>query len=733
MLQLTLNPIIGSKLIDLVFNPNGFSSLKNSVQWVKDKMEYIAILNEYFDRYNNQYGKVKVLGMNQGIPLESIYTPVKFLDKSNLHRFSNIQRIEEDFGKKGLRRLQMSECREENGISVANQYPYLMILGSPGSGKSTFLRRLGFEAFKGEKGEFEYALIPVFLELKYLIDNPVDLISVITNNFNEFGFQATQEVTKQLLSEGKLLVLLDGLDEVPQDNRNNVINAIEKLVASYSGKENQNRFIVSCRTAAYNSSFNQFVDVELADFNAEQIQYFISNWFASEEDKKLKVADKCWETLNNDTHKAAKELAQTPLLLTMICLVYNETQDFPDKLSPLYEKAFWILIEKWAAEKRVHNQRVYDGLNSYLERAMLADFAYQKFVDNRLFFKEEDIVNSIQSFLADSVDNPKYLDGKYVLDAIAIQQGILIERADSIYSFSHLTIQEYLTAHYISQNDDQIKNLVANYLEDTRWKEVFLLVAGLKDSADKLLMEMQKIAYSKFISTDKLKNLLSWVEEMVDTSDREIKAVGKRAIVFANANAIANAIAIAIDISIDKAKYNVIANTVASINTNAYTYAIANGYPDANAYTYAISYCYVYAIANPIAKTNFIDLSFSKDFINVFEIMINHNLWLQENQIYKNINYEELITKLTSLQEKNTDINDTELAKKVIQILNISFHLPPEMLNLSKEKLKAAEKYLYANKLIIDYKQEAVRVSRSVWEKIERQMFLPWNGELGDY
>lgn len=70
------------------------------------------------------------------------------------------------------------------------------------------------------------------------------------------------------------------------------------------------------------------------------------------------------------------------------------------------------------------------------------------------------------------------MDGELVLNAIAVQQGIFVERAEDVYSFSHLTLQEYLAAQYVIDND-LVEHLVSKCLADQRWKEVFILVAGL--------------------------------------------------------------------------------------------------------------------------------------------------------------------------------------------------------------------------------------------------------------
>ncbi len=492
---------------------------------VKDKRQAAQAAKTYADKYKNRYGVLKLLGMSEGVSLESVYTPVRFLDDLSIRRFESIEALEDDYRQSEKRRFKMGKRISQNGIIVASDNPLLMVLGSPGAGKSTFLRRVGLEAFKGEKGKFKHSCVPVFLELKRFNTEQVNLIDDIVKEFENFGFPSSKEFAIKALEEGKLLVLLDGLDEVPKDNRNEVIESIEALVIKYD----KNRFITSCRTAAYPSGFTNFRDIELADFDDNQIKYFINNWFQSDLDKQLKTADKCWELLDDSTNKAAKELAHTPLLLTFLCLVYNRKQSFPNNRSRLYNKALDILLEEWAAEKRIKQKEVYEGLNTDLEKVLLAQVAYDNFAEDRLFFPEQQLVTRIKDFLADTVDNPKYLDGKAVLKTIAIEQGILVERAEEIYSFSHLTLQEYLTAQYISQEDSRIEELINKHLTDSRWREVFLLIAGLKDNADKFLKQIEK-ATQDYVNTPLLQGLLAWAEQIIDTSTTDIKPVGKRAI-----------------------------------------------------------------------------------------------------------------------------------------------------------------------------------------------------------
>ena len=101
----------------------------------------------------------------------------------------------------------------------------------------------------------------------------------------------------------------------------------------------------------------------MAVFDDEQIGQFISNWFSSERDTEGAISKKCWKTLQEEKNRAAKDLAHTPLLLTFLCLVYDRSQRFPANRSNLYQRALRILLEEWAAEKRINRDEIYEGLS----------------------------------------------------------------------------------------------------------------------------------------------------------------------------------------------------------------------------------------------------------------------------------------------------------------------------------------------------------------------------------
>jgi hypothetical protein len=208
----------------------------------------------------------------------------------------------------------------------------------------------------------------------------------------------------------------------------------------------------------------------------------------------------------------------------------------------LYGEALDVLLKKWSSEKRIQRDPIYQDLSVPLEKMMLAEIASRSFHDNRLFFSKQEAIGQIEQFLKSNLNAPQSLDGERVLEAIQIQQGILVERARNVLSFSHLTLQEYLTAKYIVDYD-RTQVLVKECLTDKRWREVFLLVAGLLPTgADSLLQQIEK-EIGTLIHTEKLKGLAKWTNDVTSGSSGDFKPAAKRvvALFYARDRALARA------------------------------------------------------------------------------------------------------------------------------------------------------------------------------------------------
>ena len=141
------------------------------------------------------------------------------------------------------------------------------------------------------------------------------LSKIIAKEFRASGVPEADQFTDEALEQGKLLILLDGLDEAPVSKLDRALVQIRNFVNRYS----KNRFVASCRSAAYYSSLLNFTEVEIAAFDDVQIEQFMRNWFHSDLDQKAKTDQKCWEVLHSSKNAGTKELAHNPLFLTLLC------------------------------------------------------------------------------------------------------------------------------------------------------------------------------------------------------------------------------------------------------------------------------------------------------------------------------------------------------------------------------------------------------------------------------
>ena len=659
---------------------------------MKTQQLIYAASGEYGRRYFNHHSLLKALGIPEAMPLESVYTAVQFLDEQPIHSFEAVPNLQKAYRQAQERNFQYPDCHPQAGLKIANQNQYLMLLGEPGAGKSTFLRQIGLEALKGKQGGYQQDSLPVFIELQSLTSSQIEIEKVIIEKFKNCGFPASEQFIAKALEQGKFLILLDGLDEVPTINKNEVMSNIENFVGSHD----KNRFIFSCRTAAYRNNFKRFINVKIADCDDSQIQQFIANWFKSEVARQPEMGQKCWELLQKPEYAAAKELARTPLLLSLLCLTFDRSQNLPNNRSLLYKQALQILLEAGAASKRILPDEIYQGLSTELEEILLSEIAYTGFETDQQFFSVREVVEPIKTFLASNLNVPKHLDGEALLNAIALQQGILVKRAENLYSFSHRTLQEYLTAQYIADRN-LIQQLVTCHLSDSRWREVFLLVAGLLPSlqgADGLLLLMEKEA-QKYINTPKLQRLLQWADAATNGSEGDFKPVGKRAAAIANACAHGRA------------------NANARANGCAITNAYGIGNPIASAVAHTNTYPYSYA--NVCAYAKVYSIALAEEFKKI--------------QIFKQVKWTQLIAQLKKLQKQLPEAHQPQqtqlgFTRRLLNTWCNALDLDPEIVQLSQEEAKALADYLYANHLIVECKEAAVRISPKTWEEIESRMLL---------
>ena len=379
----------------------------------------------------NRCGTMRIFDMTQPIGLGDIYTQVNILEKIVGQRRKEIAELIAICNLAEFSRFNFGAVKEEKiaGTEAVSKYKKLLILGKPGAGKTTFLKHLAIQSIKNQ---FQGDLVPFFITLKDFAetkDKP-NLFTYLTNYLNS----KDRESFQQILTHGKALILLDGLDEVLEADSQRVI----KEIIDFSNKFLNNQYVLTCRIAAKQYIFEKFTEVEIADFDKKQIKIFATNWF---KDKAIK-ADTFIEDLEKD--EPIEELAKNPLLLTLLCLAFEELGYFPPNRAGLYKEGLDALLTKWDSKRGIKRDRVYKKLWLERKKDLLSKIAWDTFSPGEYFFKQEKVERYISQYIrnlpgANTDEEALRLDSDAVLRSIESQHGLLVARAKEIYSFSHLT------------------------------------------------------------------------------------------------------------------------------------------------------------------------------------------------------------------------------------------------------------------------------------------------------
>ena len=207
MLEKILTEI--SKLAVLGFLKKGWERFKNGQQNSKNAA------HDYNTPYKKRHGQLQVfcVGMETQRSVDDVYVTVQVLNKRRATEHTSLEDIEKTLREKGRRYFNATSDERQGGMRIATNERYLMVLGVPGVGKSTFLRKIGLEALKGEDGNLEHQCIPVFLELRRFTKDPIDIEAWITDEFKICGYPYPELIANDKLEAGELLILFDGLDE----------------------------------------------------------------------------------------------------------------------------------------------------------------------------------------------------------------------------------------------------------------------------------------------------------------------------------------------------------------------------------------------------------------------------------------------------------------------------------------------------------------------------------------
>jgi predicted NACHT family NTPase len=493
------------------------------------------VRSQHFDKIQDQCGILQLLDISRPVAINDIYIDVNILEEIASQQWLEITALQ-NLDPKQFDRFGLGEADQNQipGTQAVEKYSKLRVLGKPGVGKTTFLQYLAIQC---NQGAFAENLVPIFITLRNFaeeskVTNEFSLLKYIRQEFLTSGISAPS-VIETLLSAGRVLILLDGMDEILNQQSNAVLNEIRR----FSDKYHKNQFVAACRTAAQKFQLRGFTDVEIAPFTSEQIIAFAQKWFATftksniQDGKALSV--QFIEKLDLDENWQFRQLIVTPLFLHLACWVFHGQEKFPTKRTDFYKQGLDLLLGKWDEAKGIERDEVYRGFLLSQKLKLLSQIAAATFEQGQYFFEqrivEQYIGDYIQNLTKVQMDTEELqVESEAALKAIEAQHGLLAERARGIFSFSYLAFQEYFTArkivasHNLEAFGQALEGLVS-HITDPHWHEIFLLTASMLRSADSLVQLMKQQIDALVAEDSYLQEFLAWASQKSRTIPSQSK------------------------------------------------------------------------------------------------------------------------------------------------------------------------------------------------------------------
>ncbi|WP_170322430.1 NACHT domain-containing protein [Acrocarpospora macrocephala] len=391
----------------------------------------------------------------------------------------------QEIGRPGERRSLASFLREGRVFAV---------LGAPGSGKTTLARYtalalsepnrrvLGREFWRPRR-------LPVLLYLRghtasLLAEEPESLAEVAVSS-PWLRDRIPAAWLRGRLDRGRCVVLLDGLDEVADEqDRKRVVGWVHDQIARYP----RNTFVVTSRPYGYLSNPLTNADVlHVQRFTADQVSQFLHSWYRAIERRSRLGRDQ-------DVHEIAEQkaldligrlrgqpalhdLAANPLLLTMIANVHRYRGALPGSRAALYAEMCDVLLHRRQEGKNLADPT---GLTGPQKAAVMRHLAVHMMVSRQRDITSAEALRVVKEPLAEVCGQTSITPDVFLSEAS--KSGLLVEREQGLFAFAHLTLQEYLAAAQIKERPDDLRQLLTGNADDPWWRETSLLWAADADS-----------------------------------------------------------------------------------------------------------------------------------------------------------------------------------------------------------------------------------------------------------
>lgn len=422
------------------------------------------------------------------VTLDDIWTPLRVADSQTRK------------GKVGTHE-NMAEADEGTDLNelFRSTNEALLILGDPGSGKSTSLAMFTAESARNWLKD-RSSFLPIWVNLGTVTSGKrSDGVRLLLSGVPEVGIAVTRsgveggdELNKYLTSmivEGKALLLLDGLDEVKEHALTEVRSAISQVL----GLRNGTRVVATCRKFDYRQSIpNRKIaierELELLPYTPEEQKVYVERWYAAAvrigRFTDTQAEELGWALIQELRAEELAELGKSPLLLALLTLIHSEEAKLPDTRAVVCDRAITYMLAdsaKWrireAGSSTIASPPV---LSLAIELAYRNHLAEEKTAGDTISGVTVGLVNECASQICDVMaraDTTKNAPSSNDLAGRLLKShGLLLDSGNSRFKFSHRSFQEFLAGQYYAAGAHDAEAISRG--SSIHWREPFKLMAS---------------------------------------------------------------------------------------------------------------------------------------------------------------------------------------------------------------------------------------------------------------
>ena len=464
------------------------SVFRDSVVATESWFQKVKLKSTTRDRYTSHIlenvGTFPLFGTTKHASVESCYVRVAVSEDLERERYRPAAQIEA-----GLRRQRkgkhVTPKRQTKGVTLfeilEGTSKGVALLGGAGTGKTTILRQVSVELAKGKKLRGQRRL-PIYLAIRDLAVRKQGIKDASVQFLKWLKIQETEKVFDSLLRSGDFAILIDGLDEVESRYQTQLLNEVEGLRARCP----RAIFCISARPYTLSRSVSGFKKCETLPLDFQERLVFIRKWYKQVDEQKGK------QLVQDCRGKPGLiDLGSNPLLLSIVCALYFNDLKIPQEPDELYDRMVEGLLGAWDVFRNIARNTVLRDLSVRRRVALTSWLSAAMFEKGHLVFDARDVERDgcIDRFARSSRSTP--LDAVEVLHSLYSDFGLLVERAPRLFSFSHLTLQEYLTALFTVDNRREL-DLLQSYRTSPGWFEVIRLVTRMLPRADEFIEFLTK-------------------------------------------------------------------------------------------------------------------------------------------------------------------------------------------------------------------------------------------------